>query len=718
MMKELSVAVPSYYLWMVILLPYAGALLTPLFARIPRVRDLAAAFFSFLAAVFASLLLAPILQGQSLIVYDAIVPSSLPWLPELGIRVGLLHDPYTIILTNVVAWVSFLIMLYSLDYMKKESGLTRYWFFMNFFLGNMQLIVLSDNFLSLFVGWELVGLCSYALIGFYYSDEKNYWVGTTGARALGEEQAYPPSHAGMKAFVMTRIGDIAMLIGIIILFIYSGTFNYQKLAESSNWALSLARSGLLVPVALLIFGGAVGKSAQFPLHEWLPDAMAGPAPVSALIHAATMVKAGVVLIARVGPIFYFAAAANSLQVQPFFATVAWIGAFTAFLAATQALVGFELKKILAYSTVSQIGYMMMALGVAGLSSDFAQGLSAGLYQLMSHAIFKACLFMGAGALIHVSESKYINEMGDLRGRMKITFASLLIAAASLSGVPPFSGFWSKDAVLTAAWNAGQFGLFGVGAITAGLTAFYSFRMLGITFFGKQSDHLAELVKEGRDIREVGPVMWIPYTILALGTLAIGVLSPLIDIEGTFESSSNTYIASLVPKFVGAAAAPRFSLAVAGLTGILVAAGLAMAGVIYLARRVEPQRFVGQTGLMHKLHSFLESRWYINAIYYKVFVDPVVAFARWSISNIEDRVLSQINTGGTMLGIYLSAAGNWVDSNIVDGVANGTASTGQSLSRAARRIQTGITEQYILIFSLGLVILLAVFLLTTGAYKLS
>ncbi|TLY13990.1 MAG: NADH-quinone oxidoreductase subunit L [Thaumarchaeota archaeon] len=718
MTNQLSALLPSYYLWMVVLLPYAGALIAPLLAKAPKARNLLAVLFSFLAALFALLLLLPILQGQSLSVYDSVIPSSLPWIPEIGVNVGLLHDPYTVILANVVAWVSFLIMFYSLEYMKGEEGLTRYWFFMNFFLGSMQLIVLSDNFLSLFVGWELVGLCSYALIGFYYSDEKKYWVGTPGRSALGEEQAYPPSHAGMKAFVMTRVGDVAMLIGIILLFVYSGTFNYQQLANSTGWVLSLSRSGLLVPVALLIFGGAVGKSAQFPLHEWLPDAMAGPAPVSALIHAATMVKAGVVLVARVAPLFYFAAAASSLTVQPFFLTVSWIGAFTAFLAATQALVGFELKKILAYSTVSQIGYMMMAIGLTGLSADFAQGLSAGLYQLLSHAIFKACLFMAAGALIHLSESKYIDEMGGLRSRLKITFAAFLIAVASLSGVPPFSGFWSKDAVLAVAWNAGQTGLFALGAVTAGLTAFYSFRMLGIIFFGKESAKLVEVEVAQHGIREVSPLMWAPYVILAVGTLFIGLISAPLGVENALDSASNAYLVSLFPQLSGQAVAPpAFNVASALIALAFAAVGLSLAAAFYLARMYNPARLVGDGGVVRGIYTFLENRWYINAVYYRVFVDPAIGFAKWSIANVEDRVLSKINTGGVLLAFYLSSAGNWVDANIVDGVANGFSSTGQSLSRAARRVQTGITEQYILIFSTGLVVLLILFVFATGAYRL-
>jgi len=281
------VMVPSYYIWMIFIVPLAGAVIIPLAGR-SRVRDYIAVLFSLVSAIFALFLLLPVLEGQTISVYNSLIPTSLPWIPELGINVGVLSDPLTIVACNLVAWVSFLVMVYSLDYMKGDGGLTRYWFFMNFFIGSMQLIVLSDNLLSLFIGWEGVGLCSYALIGYYYKDEKKDWVGTPGSMALGEEQAYPPSHAGLKAFFMTRVGDIAMLAGILILFIYFGTFNYQQIA-ASDWS-KLGSSGLLVPAALLIFGGAIGKSAQFPLQEWLPDAMAGPAPVSALIHAATMVS--------------------------------------------------------------------------------------------------------------------------------------------------------------------------------------------------------------------------------------------------------------------------------------------------------------------------------------------------------------------------------------------------------------------------------------------
>ncbi len=728
----MAFAVPSYFVWLIFILPYVGALVTVALRKMGRLGDYAAAVFAFLSAAFAFTMLLPVLQGQSPTV-DSVPPlsTSVPWISGLGLTVGVLTDSYTAILTNVVAWVSFLIVVYSLEYMREDGGHNRYFFFIALFIGSMQLIVLSDNLLSLFVGWEMVGLCSYALIGHYWKDETKDWVGTPGDKALGEDQAYSPSHAGMKAFVMTRVGDVAMLAGILILFYYSGTFNYYALAhDQGNWFQNLYSSGLLVPVALLIFGGAVGKSAQFPLHEWLPDAMAGPAPVSALIHAATMVKAGVVLVARVAPIFYFIAAGSSAfgigAVQPFFMTVAWIGAFTAILAASQALVGFELKKILAYSTVSQIGYMMLAVGVAGLSMDFSMGLSAALYQLMSHAIFKACLFLAAGALIHAADSKYVSDMGSMRDKMKLTFAAVLIAVASLSGIPPFSGFWSKDAVLGAAWTAGQYGLFAVGALTAGMTAFYSFRMLGLVFYGDRSKHLADVEAAGHHVHEPSPLMWVPYTILAALTVIIGLTAtaglvvPGLNIDASLQSAAQNYIGSLFPTSTLPAPVGSLEAVPAGLTLAVVVLGLLVSTALYILRRVPPSRFVGQTGFMHGVYTFLYNRWYINAVYYKVFVDVPIVASRWLSDKFDALGLFRVNAAGSVLGVYLSSAGNWVDVNIVDGTANGFSSVGQALSRAFRRIQTGIVEQYALVFALGIIVIIILFLASlwqTGQWSL-
>ena len=720
----MSYAIPSYFVWLIFALPFAGALVTVALRKAGRLGDYAAVAFSFLSAVFATTMVLPFLEGQSLVV-NSVPPlsTSVPWISGLNLTFGVLTDPYTAVLTSVIAWVAFLIVLYSLEYMKDDGGHNRYFFFITLFIGSMQLIILSDNLLSLFIGWEMVGLCSYALIGHYWKDETKDWVGTPGDKALGEDQAYSPSQAGMKAFVMTRIGDVAMLAGILILFFYSGTFNYYQLAaDQGRWFQNLYTSGLLVPVGLLIFGGAVGKSAQFPLHEWLPDAMAGPAPVSALIHAATMVKAGVVLVARIAPIFYFVVATGEVgsaislgSVQPFFMTIAWIGAFTAFLAASQALVGFELKKILAYSTISQIGYMMLAAGVAGLSTDFAQGLSAALYQLMSHAIFKATLFLTAGALIHAADSKYINDMGGMRDKVKVTFAAFLISAASLSGIPPFSGFWSKDAVLGAAWSAGQYSLFAVGAVTAGLTAFYSFRMLGMVFLGDRSKRLAQVEEQGHHVHEPSPIMWVPYSILAGLTVIIGLAAtgglivPALNIDASLQSAASAYILSFFPGAALAAPTAALDAVPAGIGGLFVAIGFGIAAMIYLLRRTPPTRFVGQTGFMHGLYKFLYNRWYINAIYYKVFVDAPLAASRWLSDAFDYRGLFRVNQGGSVLGVYLSAAGNWVDVNIVDGVANGFSSVGQALSRAFRRIQTGIVEQYALVFAVGVVLMVVLLL---------
>jgi NADH-quinone oxidoreductase subunit L len=301
------------------------------------------------------------------------VHSQIPWISSLGLEAGVLADPLAIIMTNLVAWISFLIIVYSTGYMHGDKDLTRYWFFMLFFIGSMQLIVLSDNLLMVFFGWEGVGLASYALIGFWYYDRKKDYVGVEGHIAGGIPMWTSPTHAGMKAFLMTRAGDVMMLAGMFLIFAYAGTFGFKELAEDPAWAIAMSQQNLLVPAAVLLFGGAIGKSAQFPLNEWLLEAMTGPTAVSALIHAATMVKAGVFLVARIGPLFFALASAGAFSVEQFFEVIAWVGAITAFLLATQALVNPEIKKVLAYSTGSQIGYMMMGLGIAGLSVNFVDG---------------------------------------------------------------------------------------------------------------------------------------------------------------------------------------------------------------------------------------------------------------------------------------------------------------------------------------------------------
>src|ERR671924_1413051 len=318
--------------WLVWLLPFTGAAIIAAVARAGnKIRDYAAVGFALASAISATTLIPLALSGDE-------VHSQIPWISSLGLKAGVLADPLAIVMANLVAWISFLIMVYSTGYMHGDKDLTRYWFFMLFFIGSMQLIVLSDNLLMVFFGWEGVGLASYALIGFWYYDRKKDYVGREGERAAGIPLWVSPTHAGLKAFLMTRAGDTMMLAGMFLIFAYAGTFGFRELVENQEWANQMAQQNLLVPAAVLLFGGAVGKSAQFPLNEWLLEAMTGPTPVSALIHAATMVKAGVFLVARIGPLFFAVSALNSSQ---FFEAVAWVGAITAFLLATQALVNPE-----------------------------------------------------------------------------------------------------------------------------------------------------------------------------------------------------------------------------------------------------------------------------------------------------------------------------------------------------------------------------------------
>src|ERR671922_2327358 len=435
--------------WLVWMLPFVGAAAIAGISRYgQKIRDYFAVGFSLASAIFATSLLPLGVSGGE-------IHSQISWISILGLEAGVLADPLSILMTNLVAWVSFLIFVYSTGYMHGDRDLTRFWFFMLFFIGSMQLIVLSDNLLMLFFGWEGVGLASYALIGFWYYDRKKDYVGVEGQIAGGIPMWASPSHAGMKAFLMTRAGDVMMLAGMFLIFVYAGTFGFKELAQDPAWAMAMSQQNLLVPAAVLLFGGAVGKSAQFPLNEWLLEAMTGPTAVSALIHAATMVKAGVFLVARIGPLFYALAVAGAFSVQDFFAVIAWVGAITAFLLATQALVNPEIKKVLAYSTGSQIGYMMMAIGIAGLSLNFVDGYTAGFFQMMSHAMFKASLFMGAGALLHAVGSRFMTDMGGLKKHMRKTYIFMLLAGLSLAAAPLVtSGFWSKDAIFKSVLESG------------------------------------------------------------------------------------------------------------------------------------------------------------------------------------------------------------------------------------------------------------------------
>ena len=681
--------------WLCWIIPMAGAVLTPAFAKLgPRVRDYAAITSSFLAAVFASFMI-PLLWEGHLRFFNSI---SYSWIPLLKVEMGVIVDPLSIIMANVVAWISFFIMVYSLKYMHGEPGLTRYWFFMNFFIGSMLLLVMADNLLLMFFGWEGVGVCSYALIGFWYRDAKEDWLKCW----VGEEdEAYPPSHAGMKAFITTRIGDVCLLASIFIIYAYARTFSYSGLlSRVGEWAPVLSSAGLLLPAAILFFMGPVGKSAQFPLHEWLPDAMAGPTSVSALIHAATMVKAGVYLIARVLPIFWLAyVEAGAIELSAFFTTIAWIGAFTAFLAATQAMVAREIKKVLAYSTVSQIGYMFLALGAGGLMvHGVVEGLTAGMFHLMSHALFKAALFLAAGAVIHAVESRFMYHMGGLKKYMPITYAMMLLAAFSLAGVPPFSGFWSKEAVLTVTWRAiwergpALIGPFVLAVVTAALTAFYTLRAVGLVFHGEKSHRVIELETEGHKVKEASPIMYVPYAILAVASLCIGLVGWIFEeqIKKTFEEalssiSPHEILHTPVAHSGGEVVAPQLIILSLSLLALVV--GAVPAYFIYIVRKVDPSAISARSPALRAIHRFFFKRWYINKFYYKVFAYPMMAACR---------------------GLYKWAELEGFDKTIISGLASGTV----GLASRFRKIQTGFLNYNIIGILVGLLVV-ALILLRLG-----
>jgi NADH-quinone oxidoreductase subunit L len=673
--------------WLVWLLPFVGAAIIAAVARAGhRARDYTAVGFALASAISAATLMPVALAGTE-------VHSQIPWISSLGLRAGVLADPLAIIMTNLVAWISFLIIVYSTGYMHGDKDLTRYWFFMLFFIGSMQLIVLSDNLLMVFFGWEGVGLASYALIGFWYYDRKKDYVGVEGHIAGGIPMWTSPSHAGMKAFLMTRAGDVMMLAGMFLIFVYAGTFGFKELIEDPAWATAMSQQNLLVPAAILLFGGAVGKSAQFPLNEWLLEAMTGPTAVSALIHAATMVKAGVFLVLRIGPLFFALAAAGAFSVEQFFEVVAWVGAITAFLLATQALVNPEIKKVLAYSTGSQIGYMMMALGIAGLSLNFVDGYTAGFFQMMSHMMFKASLFMGAGALLHSVGSRFMNDMGSLKTHMKKTYVFMLLAGLSLAGAPLVTlGFWSKDAVFAAVLESDyvySLPLFIVAVVVAVMTAFYTFRMIGMAFFGKKSRHIEEMEHEGHHIHDAGARMWVPYGILAIASIAIGVIG--FAFEAQLHHLFGEYLAdsfgipvqeeSLEGSIQIAPEGDRtwFGLnLIAAIASIgAFAIGGALGYLFYVGRRIDPQ-IISRSVVTRAIWKFLYNRWYLNtALYWGAVIGPLAIYRFiW----------------------------RYFESTIVDGINPAFQQSMTYMSRVVKAGQTGITQTYLFVFAVGIMII--------------
>lgn len=675
--------------WLVWILPFAAALIIPGVGKLSKhATGYVAVAFALMSALSAASLLPMALEAHE--IHDQIM-----WIDALGLKAGVLADPLSIIMANVVGWISFLIMIYSTGYMKGDKDITRFWFWMLFFIGSMQLIVLSDNLLQVFFGWEGVGLASYALISFWYRDKKKDHVGVEGRTVLGMLDYYSPTHAGMKAFIMTKVGDVMMIAGMLLIFLFAGTFGFKELMHDTDWATSMAAQGLLVPAFVLLFGGAMGKSAQFPLNEWLLEAMTGPTAVSALIHAATMVKAGVFLVARIGPLV-FALGAAGIMADQFFEIIAWTGAITALLLATQGMVNNEIKKVLAYSTGSQIGYMMMALGIAGLSHQYVDGYTAGFYHLISHAMFKASLFMAAGSLLHIVGSRFMSDMGGLRKQMKKTYVFMWAAGLGLMGAPFITtGFWSKDAIFAAVYTSGNewaMPLYLIAVLTAVITAFYTTRMIGLVFFGKKSKHIEKMEEEGHHIHEAPMSMWIPYGILAVLTIGIGLIGLSAEeglhhlfvdyLEESFgiHTVHVTDEASILPEFL-----QGLNPVALGSSLVAFATGIGLGYIFYIGRWVDPVKFVNSNIVFYAIHKFFLNRWYLNAMVYWCFVVAPLWLARGVFRYFEKTAIDYGMNAGVQKAVGWSAK-----------VVQGT--------------QTGVSQSYLFVFGAGLLFVVLILLI--------
>jgi len=631
---------PYQLAWLIFLLPLFALIIIVFFLRLFLRDKPALAGYTIITALFGSLALSiwafiTVMTSKG---HELVIPN-IDWViieGGINIQLGLIMDPLTVVLLIVVTVVSLMVQIYSQGYMHGDPGYHRYFAWMSIFTFSMLGLVLADNLLFMFVFWELVGLCSYLLIGFWF---------------------HKPSaaDAAKKAFIVTRIGDFGFLAGILILYLNTGTFD---IAELHGLAVAGTLAGAaLTWAAIGIFAGAVGKSAQFPLHVWLPDAMEGPTPVSALIHSATMVCAGVFLVARMFPLFE-----NSTEALT---TVAVIGGFTAIFAATMGLVANDIKRVLAYSTVSQLGYMMLGLGTGGVA--------IGIFHLFNHAFFKAMLFMGAGSVNHSTGTFDMRLMGGLRKVMPWTYATFLIGSLSLAGIWPLSGFWSKDEIIIGSL-ASQPILFYLAMITVFLTAFYMFRAIFMTFGGEYRGGDPD-AHGGSHPHESPPVMVAPLVILAV----LAVVSGLWNVTGgfgAFMGHGETH--GFIEGFFGVLTHPLpwISLILAGL-------GILLAYAIYSARWLSAER-IGS--LFKPIYTLLSRKYWLDELYENVIVKTVL-----------------------LKGLF--AVFQSFDTHAVDGTVNGVANGVVAGGRSVRQTQTGQLQLYGLFIGIGVaVIAIVIFLL--------
>lgn len=573
------------------------------------------------------------------------------WITSDGFKaaIGFLIDPLTAVMLIVVTTVSTLVHIYSVGYMHEDDGYYRFFSFLSLFTFSMLMLVMANNFLQLYFGWEAVGLCSYFLIGFWYKKKS-------------------ASDAGKKAFIVNRFGDFGFGLGIMLLFIYLGNLHYADVFRNVS-SLSGKTIGILgydvdliTLIALMLFCGAAGKSAQLPLHVWLPDAMEGPTPVSALIHAATMVTAGVFMVARCNAIFSLSHTAMSV--------VAIVGGVTALFAATIALVQNDIKRIVAYSTVSQLGYMFLALGVGAYG--------AGIFHLYTHAFFKALLFLGAGSVMHAMSGELdIQKMGGLKKYMPKTYWTFLLASLSIAGVPGLAGFFSKDEILWQAYAGGSVGKFVwiLGTLTALITAFYSFRIVFLAFHGTfRGTHEQE-----HHLHESPSAMTVPLIFLAIGAIGAGWVGIPHLLGG--HNGFGEFLAPVVghPHGEGSLAEEWMVMIISILCG---ATGIGAAYYVFMVRTDIPGRFYEQFKGVHKV---LWNKYYVDEFYDLIIVRPTL----WIAKNV-------------VLGV--------TDGRIIEGVINGVPKIIGMMGQAARRFQTGRVHHYAIIMAFAAFFLMVIALL--------
>ncbi len=637
--------------WIIPLLPFLAFWLILFFGRRLPGRGAYVAIGAMLLAALASFRLFLHLAGGGEPLH-----SRLDWLVlgERALAVGIQVDALTTVMLLVVTVVGSMIFIYSVGYMHGEARYPRFFAYMSLFAASMLLLVLADNFLFLYVGWELVGLCSYLLIGFYFDRPA-------------------AARASMKAFIVTRIGDVFMFAGILLIFFTIGELGFEEtFAAVEQGRLS---GGLLTAVALLLFGGAVGKSAQVPLHVWLPDAMEGPTPVSALIHAATMVAAGVYLVARLFLIFFASPGHGALTV------VAWVGGISALMAATIAVVQDDIKRVMAYSTISQLGYMMLGLGTLGFT--------AGIFHLMTHAFFKALLFLGAGSVIHAMGTNDIKRMGGLARVMPSTYWTMLIGGLALAGIFPLAGFWSKDEILTEAFHNNP-PLFYLGLVTSFITAFYVMRVMFYTFLGERRWEQSHGQPGSAHPHESPRVMTVPLWILAIFAAFIGMLgAPFLG---------NPFHAFV--RFENGEAVP-FNVTVAALSTAVALAGIAAAAALYRWRVISPATV---RRALQPLTVLAERKYYFDDLYALTVVRPVM----WATRALRVFDLYVIDGAVNLLGavvVWLTRLYRVFDLYVVDGVVNLLAWVTGRLGAALRYVQTGRAENYLLAIAVGVILII-------------